>query len=121
MSQIAVRQDHQDGQRHRKNHPDGKYEPSWFWFLVPCIPPGRQIDALWRTLEGRIGEMCELLHTRTPGIASQCFLAAACGGNSMNNLSQPPQPTEPDMALLYLGSFVRDLGLHAPRSALAGQ
>jgi hypothetical protein len=22
----------------------------------------------------------------------------------MNNLSQPPQPTEPDMALLYLGS-----------------
>src|SRR5262249_55336698 len=49
--------------------------------------------------------MCELLHTRTPGIASRCFLAAACrgGGNSMNNLSQPPQPTEPDIAGLGLG------------------
>jgi hypothetical protein len=23
----------------------------------------------------------------------------------MNNLSQPPQPTEPDMALVYLGSL----------------
>src|SRR6516225_2510972 len=70
--------------------------------------------SLWRTLEGRIGEMCELLHTRTPGIASQCFLAAACGGNSMNNLSQPPQPTEPDMALLYLGSLFETLDYTLP-------
>ena len=58
--------------------------------------------------------MCELLHTRTPGIASQCFLAAACGGNSMNNLSQPPQPTEPDMALLYLGSLFETLDYTLP-------
>jgi hypothetical protein len=27
----------------------------------------------------------------------------------MNNLSQPPQPTEPDMALLYLGSLFETL------------
>src|SRR5262249_14454669 len=70
--------------------------------------------SLWRTLEGRIGEMCELLHTRTPGIASQCFLAAACGGNGMNNLSQPPQPTEPDMALLYFGSLFETLDYTLP-------
>jgi hypothetical protein len=31
----------------------------------------------------------------------------------MNNLSQPPQPTQPDMALLLLGSFFEDLH-HAP-------
>src|SRR5499433_2138455 len=70
--------------------------------------------SLWRTLEGRIGEMCELLHTRTPGIASQYFLAAACGGNSMNHLSQPPQPTEPDMALLFLGSLFETLEYTLP-------
>src|SRR5215467_14231706 len=70
--------------------------------------------SLWRTLQGRIGEMCELLHTRTPGIASQCFLAAACGGNSMNNLSQPPQPTEPDMALLFLGSLFETVDCTLP-------
>jgi len=58
--------------------------------------------------------MCELLHTRTPGIASQCFLAAACGGNGMNNLSQPPQPTEPDMALLFLGSLFETLDYTLP-------
>jgi hypothetical protein len=29
----------------------------------------------------------------------------------MNNLSQPPQPTEPDMALLYLGSLFETLAL----------
>src|SRR5262245_50427224 len=64
----------------------------------------------WRTLEGRIGEMCELLHTRNPR-HSNIFLAAACGVNSMNNLSQPPQPAEPDMALLYLGSLFETLAL----------
>src|SRR5215467_369661 len=58
--------------------------------------------------------MCELLHTRTPGIASQYFLAAACGGNGMNNLSQPPQPTEPDMALLFLGSLFEALDYTLP-------
>src|SRR5215510_9282780 len=42
------------------------------------------------------------------------FLAAACGGNSMNNLSQPPQPTEPDMALLYLGSLFETLDYTVP-------
>jgi hypothetical protein len=42
-------------------------------------------------------------------MGSQCFLAAACGGNSMNNLSQPQQPAEPDMALLYLGSLFETL------------
>ncbi len=31
----------------------------------------------------------------------------------MNNLSQPPQPAEPDMALLFLGSFFENLH-HAP-------
>jgi hypothetical protein len=31
----------------------------------------------------------------------------------MNNLSQPPQPVEPDMMLLFLGSFFEDLH-HAP-------
>jgi hypothetical protein len=31
----------------------------------------------------------------------------------MNSLSQPPQPAEPDMVLLFLGSFFEDL-LHAP-------
>ena len=41
--------------------------------------------------------MCELLHTRTPGIASQ-----------------PPQPTEPDMALLYLGSLFETLDYTLP-------
>jgi len=29
--------------------------------------------SLWRTLEGRIGEMGELLHTRTPSIAHSVF------------------------------------------------
>src|SRR5262245_17195890 len=42
------------------------------------------------------------------------FLAAACGGNSMNNLSQPPQPTEPDMALLFLGSLFETLDYTLP-------
>jgi hypothetical protein len=42
------------------------------------------------------------------------FLAAACGGNSVNNLSQPPQPTEPDMALLYLGSLFETLDYTLP-------
>jgi len=31
----------------------------------------------------------------------------------MNNPSQRPQPAEPDMVLLFLGSFLEDL-LHAP-------
>src|SRR5215813_12595490 len=95
--------------------PDGKYEPSWFWFWchVPLLAPDR--CRYGRTLEGRIGEMCELLHTRTPGIASQCFLAAACGGgNGVNNLSQPPQPSEPDMALLYFGSLFETLDYTLP-------
>jgi hypothetical protein len=42
------------------------------------------------------------------------FLAVACGGNSMNNLSQPPQPTEPDMALLFLGSLFETLDYTLP-------
>src|SRR5262249_19106075 len=42
------------------------------------------------------------------------FLAAACGGNSMNHLSQPPQPTEPDMALLFLGSLFETLEYTLP-------
>src|SRR5215831_10530092 len=33
--------------------------------------------------------------------------------SSMNNPSQPPQPAQPDMALLLLGSFFEDLH-HAP-------
>ena len=32
----------------------------------------------------------------------------------MNNLSQPPQPTEPDMALLYLGSLFESLDCTLP-------
>jgi hypothetical protein len=32
----------------------------------------------------------------------------------MNNLSQPPQPTEPDMALLYLGSLFESLDYTLP-------
>jgi hypothetical protein len=32
----------------------------------------------------------------------------------MNNLSQPPQPTEPDMALLYLGSLFETLDYTLP-------
>src|SRR5215471_1512349 len=58
--------------------------------------------------------MCELLHTRTPGLASQCFFSVACGGNRMNNLSEPPQPTEPDIALLYLGSLFETLDYTLP-------
>src|SRR5262249_32989758 len=42
------------------------------------------------------------------------LLAAACGGNSMNNLSQPPQPTKPDIALLYLGSLFETLDYTLP-------
>src|SRR6516162_9792728 len=42
------------------------------------------------------------------------FLAAACAGDSMNNLPQPPQPTEPDMALLYLGSLFETLDYTLP-------
>jgi hypothetical protein len=41
------------------------------------------------------------------------FKSCLPGGNSMNNLSQPPQPAEPDMALLFLGSFFEKLH-HAP-------
>ena len=61
--------------------------------------------SLWRTLEGRIGEMCELPHTRTPGIASHYVFSCCLRGEGMNNLSQPPQPTEPDMATSYTGSL----------------
>ena len=32
----------------------------------------------------------------------------------MNNLSQPPQPTEPDMGLLYLGSLFETLDYTLP-------
>jgi hypothetical protein len=32
----------------------------------------------------------------------------------MNNLSQPPQPTEPDMALLYLGSLFETVDYTCP-------
>ena len=32
----------------------------------------------------------------------------------MNNLSQPPQPTEPDMALVYLGSLFETLDCALP-------
>ena len=32
----------------------------------------------------------------------------------MNNLSQPPQPTEPDMALLYLGSLFETMNYTLP-------
>jgi len=32
----------------------------------------------------------------------------------MNNLSQPPQPTEPDMALLFLGSLFETLDCTLP-------
>src|SRR5215475_11152299 len=70
--------------------------------------------SLWRTLEGRIGEMCELLHTRTPGIASHYVFSCCLRGNSMNNLSQPPQPTEPDVALLFLGSLFETLDYTLP-------
>jgi hypothetical protein len=37
----------------------------------------------------------------------------------MNNLSQPPQPTEPDMALLYLGSLFEPERDEAKLDALA--
>src|SRR5262249_56058069 len=78
--------------------------------------------SLWRTLEGRIGEMCELLHTRTPGIASQCFLAAACGGGKQHEQSvtaAAAHRTRYGAALSRV--FVRDLGLHAPACARRGQ
>ena len=32
----------------------------------------------------------------------------------MNNLSQPPQPTEPDMALVYLGSLFETVDCACP-------
>jgi hypothetical protein len=35
----------------------------------------------------------------------------------MNNPSQPPQPAQPDMALLLLGSFFEDL--HNARAGVA--
>src|SRR5215469_8336739 len=70
--------------------------------------------SLWRTLEGRIGEMCELLHTRSPRHSVTVFFSCCLRGNSMNNLSQPPQPIEPDMALLYLGSLFETLDYTLP-------
>src|SRR5262245_52869323 len=58
--------------------------------------------------------MCELLHTRTPGIASHYVFSCCLRGDGMNNLSQPPQPTEPDMALLYFGSLFETLDYTLP-------
>src|SRR5215510_11161308 len=58
--------------------------------------------------------MCELLHTRTPGIASQYVFSCCLRGDGMNNLSQPPQPTKPDIALLYLGSLFETLDYTLP-------
>ena len=63
--------------------------------------------------------MCELLHTRTPGIASHYVFSCCLRGEGMNNLSQPPQPTEPDMALLYLGSLFEPERDEAKLDALA--
>jgi hypothetical protein len=34
--------------------------------------------------------------------------------NSLSQLSQPPQPTEPDMALLYLGSLFETVDCTLP-------
>src|SRR5262245_64773868 len=82
--------------------------PSWFWFWCHVRPLGARSMSLWRTLEGRIGEMCELLHTRTLGIASQCFLAALCGGTVAGAAAHR---TRYGAALPRV--FVRDLGLHA--------
>src|SRR5262245_20558486 len=42
------------------------------------------------------------------------FFSCCLRGNSMNNLSQPPQLTEPDMALVYLGSFFETLDKTLP-------
>jgi len=47
------------------------------------------------------------------------FRCCLRGGNSMNNLSQPPHPTEPDMALLYLGSLFEPERDEAKLDALA--
>src|SRR5262249_43596147 len=58
-------------------------------------PSWRQIDIAMANFRGpEIGEMCELLHTRTPGIASHYVFSCCLRGDGMNNLSQPPQPTE---------------------------
>src|SRR5262249_3151519 len=46
----------------------------------PLSTTAKVEDGLWRTLEGRIGEMCELLHTRTPGIASQYVFSCCLRG-----------------------------------------
>jgi len=42
------------------------------------------------------------------------FSCCLRGENGVNNLSQPPQPTEPDMALLYFGSLFETLDYTLP-------
>src|SRR5215470_13732336 len=114
MSQIAVRHDHQDGQRHRKNHPDGKYEPSWFWFWchVPLLAPDR--CRYWRTLEGRIGEMCELLHTRTPCILSHYVFSCCLRGEQHEQSVTAAAAHRTRYGTALSRVFVGDLGLHGP-------
>src|SRR5215472_456101 len=77
--------------------------------------------SLWRTLEGRIGEMCELLHTRTPRYSVIVFFLCCLRGeqDEQSVRAAAAQRTRYGAALSRV--CVRDLGLHAPACARRGQ
>src|SRR5215471_3452767 len=77
--------------------------------------------SLWRTLEGRIGEMCELLHTRTPGIASQYVFSCCLRGEQHEQSVTAAAAHRTRYGTALSRVFVRDLGLHALAGARRGQ
>src|SRR5262245_24311192 len=73
-------------------------------------PSWRPIDVAMADFRGPNRQMCELLHTRTPGIASQCCLRGEQHEQSVT--AAAAHRTRYGTALSLV--FVRDLGLHAP-------
>src|SRR6516164_2753434 len=83
--------------------------------FAAMYPSWRQIDVAMADFRGAKRKRCVSYFTLAPPASRHSiFLAAACGGNGMSNLSQPPLPTEPDMALLFLGSLFETLDYTLP-------
>jgi hypothetical protein len=104
--------DQQDDHRQRKNHRDPKSEAISFLCHVCLL--ALESMSLWRTLKGQIGEMCELLHTRTPGISVTVFFRCCLRGEQHEQSVTAAAAHRTRYGAALSRVFVRDLGPHAP-------
>src|SRR5262245_6115033 len=75
---------------------------TWFFPVLPNAGEAKRRE--FHYAEFRWPKCWRCVNYFTLGL-SRGVLVRCCLGGTMSNPSQPPQPIEPDMALLFLGAF----------------